>query len=375
MEKVVIRSPGGYDRLVLETCPDLTLGPADKESVVVDIAASGVNYADCAIRWGVYESAKRFVGWPITPGFEFAGRVREVGSQVTGVRLGDAVMGITLFGAYATQVRVPAKHLFAVPPGFSLEQAAGFPAAFMTAYHALFQLIRLPERASILVHSAGGGVGSALVQLGHAAGFRVVGVVGASAKVDYVRSLGADAVVDKSAFASKKALWAHLRSLATDPGAAGKDSGAGLGAGLYDAVLDANGPATLRESYASLRPTGKLVAYGSHGILPKGSARGRLNYFKAAWGLLTMPRFEPLRLINENRSVIGFNLSFLFERDDLLGEGMTALLALAREGKIRPPAVRSFSLREAAEAHRWIETGRSTGKLVLVTGLGPASRG
>ena len=353
MQKISIHAPGGYDKLSLETCPDLSLAGEPDDAVVVDVEASGVNYADCCVRWGVYESAKQYVGWPITPGFEFAGRVRDRGPAATRFAVGDRVMGVTRFGAYATQVRVPAKHLYALPQGFDAQQAAGFPAVFMTAYHALFQLVRLPDDATILVHSAGGGVGSALVQLARAAGFRAVGVVGAAHKVAYVEALGAHAVVDKSAFASKRSLWEAIGALCPRG---------------YDAVLDANGPATLRESYAALRPTGKLVAYGAHGMLPRGGASGRLDYLKAAWGLVTMPRFDPMRLVGDNKSVVGFNLSFLFERDDLIGEGMERLLALVRDGKLAAPAVRAFPLERAAEAHACIESGRTTGKLVLVTG-------
>lgn len=78
-----------------------------EERVSVRVLASGVNYADVCIRWGLYESAKRFVGWPITPGFEFAGVVDEVGSRASRFKPGDKVCGVTLFGAYSTKVDVP----------------------------------------------------------------------------------------------------------------------------------------------------------------------------------------------------------------------------------------------------------------------------
>lgn len=243
MKKIVIHRPGGYPQLQIEEHPDLSAVHSDTE--LVDVHAIGVNYADCCVRWGVYESAKQYVGWPITPGFEFSGTVRSTGAKV---------MGVTRFNAYATQVVVPKKHLYPIPEGFSMEQSAGFPAVFMTAYHALFQLVRLPAQATILIHSAGGGVGSALVQLARSAGLKTVGVVGSPHKVDYVRGLGADQVIDKSLYSSSKELWNAIRSFAPQG---------------YDAVLDANGPSTLRQSYAALRPTGKLIAYGSHSMLPR----------------------------------------------------------------------------------------------------------
>jgi NADPH:quinone reductase-like Zn-dependent oxidoreductase len=342
MKKIVIHSPGGYSHLHLETHPDPSPGEGE---VVVSTQAIGVNYADVCVRWGVYESAKRFVGWPITPGFEYSGVVKSTGSGVRNFKPGDRVFGIGFFNSYASEVKVPAKYLFLIPDGFSFEESAAFPAVHMTAYHALFQLVKLPPRAKILIHSAGGGVGSALVRLCGIAGFEAIGVVGSTHKTSYVRELGATHVIDKS-----KEDWAK-RARERVPGG-------------YDAVLDANGTSTLDKSYELLRPTGKLIAYGSHSILPM-SASGRMNYLKAAWGMIRMPSFSPVRLFTDNKSVIGFNLSFLFDRDDLIGEGMGTLLRWIGEGKIPPPRVTVFPLEKAGEAHRLLESGQSTGKIVL----------
>ena len=343
MKKIVVHSPGSYSHLKVEDHPDLV--PQDHE-VVVATRAAGVNYADCCVRWGVYESAKRLVGWPITPGFEFSGVVSSIGNQVSHFKVGDLVFGVSFFGAYASQIKIPEKHLFRVPASFSLEQAAGFPAVFMTAYHALFQLIRLPKHAKVLIHSAGGGVGSALVQLSNANQFESIAVVGASHKVEYVKSLGASHIIDKS----KEDLWKRVHDIAPN--------------GL-DAVLDANGHTTFRAGYQALRATGKLVTYGSHELLPQGQS-GRMNYLKAALGLLQLPRFNPIQLITDNKSVIGFNLSFLFDRDDLVTEGMNQLLDWVQLNKIHPPKVTLFPFEKAGEAHRLIESGQSTGKLILV---------
>jgi NADPH:quinone reductase-like Zn-dependent oxidoreductase len=94
-----------------------------------------------------------------------------------------------------------------------------------------------------------------------------------------------------------------------------------------------------------------------------------MNYIKAGWGLLKMPRFNPMNLVTENKSLIGFNLSFLFERDDLAGEGMSELLQLIEEGKIVPPRVTSFAMKDIDRAHELIESGQSTGKIVISVAL------
>jgi NADPH:quinone reductase-like Zn-dependent oxidoreductase len=91
-----------------------------------------------------------------------------------------------------------------------------------------------------------------------------------------------------------------------------------------------------------------------------------MNYLKAGWGLLRMPRYHPLKLVTDNKSVIGFNLSFLFDRDDLVEEGMNGLLDLVARKKIRAPKVTTVPFERVGEAHRLIESGQSTGKIVLV---------
>ena len=89
--------------------------------------AFGLNYADCCIRWGLYESAKKFVGWPITPGFEFSGTVKWIGnSNNTKFKVGDDVFGVSMFGAYSTEVIVPKHQIFHKPNNFSMSEAAAF---------------------------------------------------------------------------------------------------------------------------------------------------------------------------------------------------------------------------------------------------------
>ena len=343
MQKVVIPSAGGYEKLTIQTCPDLAL---DEDSVIVEVKAIGVNYADCLVRFGVYESAKKYVGWPITPGFEFSGMVKSIGKNTTKFKIGDEVVGITLFNAYATQVKVKELQLFRVPAGFSLIEAAGFPTVFFTAYHALFQLIKIYPRAHVLVHSAAGGVGSALVQLAKSANFRITGVVGSSHKVQEVKNLGADFVIDKSS----QDLWIEAERICPEG---------------FDVIFDANGYTTLKQGYDHLRPVGKLISYGAHSLLPRGGT-GRVNYFKALIGLVKSPRFNPLQLITDNKAVIGFNLSFLFARQDLASEAMRDLLRLASENKIKPLKTTTFKFNEVALAHEAIESGTTVGKIVLV---------
>src|SRR5690606_12390955 len=181
MRRIVVHRPGGFDKLRLETEPDPVPGPG---TVHVTTRSIGVNYADCVVRMGLYSSAREFVGFPITPGFEFSGVVAEVGAGVTDFRPGDTVMGVTQFGAYASAVVVPQEQLVRLPPELGMVEAGGFSVAFLTAWYAVLELCRLSPGDRVLVHSAAGGVGSAIVKLARAAGCEVLGVVGAPHKVD-----------------------------------------------------------------------------------------------------------------------------------------------------------------------------------------------
>jgi len=343
MKKVVIERPGGYRRLQIQETPIPT--PLSDE-VLVEISAAGVNFADIFIRLGLYKSAKEFVGWPITPGFEFSGQVLKCGEDATGLAEGDLVFGLTRFGAYATHVCVPRWQVFLIPADskFTSDQWAAFPAVFLTAYHGLFQNFVLRPGMKILVHSAAGGVGGALLQLGKIADCQMTGVVGATHKADTAFDYGADQVIDKS----REDLWCQANELCPEG---------------FDIVFDANGPETLKQSYRHLAPAGKLVGYGFHSMLS--TYRGVPNYLKLLWEYFRVPRWSPLDMTQENKSLIAFNLSFLFHRRDLFQEAMQDLLKWVEEGKIKAPVVQSYPFEKVVEAHRALESGTTVGKLIL----------
>ena len=342
MQKVVIHRPGGHDRLCIEQHPDLSPGPGE---VLVAVEAIGVNYADCVTRMGLYASAKHYIGFPITPGFEVAGRIAAVGPGVSDLQTGTEVMAVTRFNGYATQVVVKREQVFCRPAKLSVQQAAGFAVVFLTAWFALFELAHPRAGDTLLVHSAAGGVGGALVQLGRIAGCKVVGVVGASHKVDPVRRLGAIDVIDKS----REDLWKAAERISPEG---------------YHVVLDANGVATLQQSYRHLAPVGKLVVYGFHSMLPRKG--GRPNRLHLLWDYTRTPRFNPFSLTTRNCGVLGFNLSFLFDRSGLLHEAMDQLLRWVEEGKIQPLAVQTYPFEQVAQAHRDLESGQTVGKLILI---------
>ncbi len=343
MKKIVIERPGGYRRLEVKEFDTPKL--RDNE-VLVEVSAAGVNFADVFVRLGLYKSGKEFVGWPITPGFEFAGTVLKYGPGVSGFTTGMPVFGVTRFGGYASHVCVPEQQVYTIPPNskFTSDQWAAFPAVFLTAYHGLFHNIVLRADMKILVHSAAGGVGGALLQLGKIAGCRMVGVVGSSHKVETAVSFGADDVIDKS----REDLWANAKEFCPEG---------------FDVVFDGNGPATLKQSYRHLVPGGKLVPYGFHSML---STRwGIMNYVKLAYEYFRVPRFSPLNMTNDNKSLVAFNLSYLFHQVDLFNDALKSLREWVEEGRIVAPPLQTYPFEQVTAAHRALESGQTVGKLVL----------
>ncbi|MEA5446697.1 medium chain dehydrogenase/reductase family protein [Gammaproteobacteria bacterium AB-CW1] len=344
MIRVRIAKPGGYERLAIESAPDPAPGPGE---VVIESKAIGVNFADCIARMGLYKSAREFVGWPLTPGFEVAGRVAALGEGVSDFAVGQRVFALSLFDAYASKVCVPIEQLRPIPGGWSEAQAAGFPTVFLTAWYALHELGGIRAGDRVLVHSAAGGVGQALVQLALDAGARPVAVIGASHKREALAGYDIP-VIDKS----REPLWAAAEDHAPDG---------------YDLIADANGYPTLAESYRHLAAGGRLLIYGFHGMFrPDRKGRGRVNWPAMIAGWLRTPRFNPLRLTSDNRSVMGFNLSFMGEHRDVLGRGLDHLVQRAEAGRLQALPVTSYPFEAVARAHRDLESGQTTGKLVLL---------
>ena len=158
MRRIVIERPGGYDALELVEETDRDPGPGE---IAIEVAAAGVNYADGIIRMGLYESAKKLHGYPITPGFEIAGRVSAVGAGVDGFAPGDEVIGLTLFGGYASRVVLASDRVFARPARLSAEAGAAIPTVYLTAWWMVHEQLHPRSGETWLVHSAAGGVGTA----------------------------------------------------------------------------------------------------------------------------------------------------------------------------------------------------------------------
>jgi NADPH:quinone reductase-like Zn-dependent oxidoreductase len=346
---ILINKLGPPEALEEREVPLRDLGPDD---VHLAVHAAGVNFADLMMRVGLYGTVPPR---PFSPGFEVAGIVERVGPGVEGVSPGDRAVALVRYGGYARDLIVPMRNLFPCPPELSFAQAAAVPVVFLTGHVALFEAARVRRGESLLVLGAGGGVGTAAVQLAVRAGLRVVGTAGSEAKRALVKGLGAEACFDT-----------HGDWAAEVEGLFGRRG--------LDAALDPVGGEATAQCRRLLAPLGRLVFYGLSEAMPG----RRRDWLAAASAWLRTPRFHPLSLVEPNLGIFGIHLLHLRNREDVLRGALSGIFARIVAGELKPVLDRSFPLTAAgaAEAHRYLHERRNVGKVVLVAGErhGPRAR-
>lgn len=311
--------------------------------VHVEVVASGVNFADLAMRMGLYGTVPPR---PFSPGFEVAGRVAHVGPQVEGLREGDRVVALLRHGGYAHDVVAEARNVFPLPDGFDWVTAAAVPVVFLTAWTCLFGVGRASRGERVLVLGAGGGVGTAAVQLAREAGLEVHGTAGSKQKRRFVvEELGATTCHD-----SRGDWETPLRE--------------SVGERALDLALDPVGGRATAACRRLLAPMGRLVFYG----MSQGLPGRRRDWLAAAWAWLRTPRFHPLSLVEPNLSVSGVHLLHLAQKEGLLREALADMLPRLESGRLRPIVDTTFPLDRAGAvaAHERMHARQNLGKIVLV---------
>jgi NADPH:quinone reductase-like Zn-dependent oxidoreductase len=340
MKQLVIPRYGPPEVLEVREAVDPAVAPG---AVRIRVTAAGVNFSDLLARQGLYPDAPKP---PCVVGYEVAGAVDAVAPDVAGPGappLGSRVLALTRFGGQAELAVVSAGAVFPLPDGWSFEEGAAFPVVYLTAHHLLVRVANARPAETVLVHAAAGGVGLAVAELGRILKLRVIGLA-SPAKHEILRGYGIEPLN------SRDPQW---------PTAVRRLAPRGV-----DIVLDAVGGESWRQGYALLGPLGRLVCFGVSELAPG----ARRNLLGAAWKVLRWPRFGPLSLMNDNRSVAGVNLGHLWSNEPIIRPQVEALLTHAREGRIRPRVDRAFPLAQAAQAHRYIHERRNVGKVVLTLG-------
>ncbi len=338
--RVVIERHGPPEVLVERESPLADPGPGE---VHLRVDAAGVNFADLAMRMGLYGTVPPR---PYSPGFEVAGRIARLGAGVQGWKEGDGAVALLRYGGYAHDVIVPVGQLFPFPEPLTPVEAAAIPVNFLTAWVALFEAARARTDERALVLGAAGGVGTAAVQLCVGAGLHVIGTAGTPEKRAFVTGeLGADACFD-----SRGDWEREVRAHAGDR--------------AIDVALDPVGGAATASCRRLLAPLGRLVLYGLSAAMP----RQKRDWPRAVWAWLKTPRIHLASLIQPNLGVFGIHLLHLEAKDVILGPTLERIFQRVVEGELRPIVDRTFPLDRdgAVAAHRYLHERRNLGKVVLV---------
>ncbi|MCA9658866.1 MAG: zinc-binding dehydrogenase [Myxococcales bacterium] len=340
MRQIVIAKAGAPEVLKLREVADPEPGPGE---VRIRVRASGVNFADIMARLGLYPDAPPL---PCVVGYEVAGVIDALGDGVEGLEVGARVLAMTRFGGYSEAVVVPAAQALLLPEGLSFEKAAAIPVNYLTAWMMLVRIAGVRPGERVLVQAVAGGVGQAALQICRWRGAEVIGTASAG-KHARLRELGVSHCIDYRSVDFERAV---------------KEITGGRG---VDIALDGVGGASLRKSYRCLAPMGRLFAYGASSLAPQ----TKRKLIPALRGLLSMPRFGAVELMNDNRGVYGVNMGHLWEEVAALTAMTEAILAAVVAGDLDPVVDRVFAFEEAAAAHAYIQERRNFGKVVLAPAL------
>ncbi|XP_070574940.1 synaptic vesicle membrane protein VAT-1 homolog-like [Ptychodera flava] len=338
MRSVVLTSVGGLNKMRVMKRPE----PAPQEGeVMIRVKACGLNFYDLMVRQGAVDNPPKT---PIVLGFECSGVIEAVGGSVTDFQVGSNVIAITNYGAWSELVTVPTKFCFHMPDGMSFEDAAALPISYTTAHILLYELGNLKKGKSVLVHSAGGAVGSAVAQL--------------SKQLENVTLFGTASAHKHEAL---KENWQHLfdREVQDYHQEVKKISPEGV-----DIVLDCLCGEDTNKGYSLLKPMGKYILFGSSNVVT-GETRSFFSFAKAWW---QVDKINPIKLYDENKTVSGFmlqNLIFSQGRFDVLQDVMAELIGLYKAGKIKPVIDSVFAFEEIGTAMQKLHDRQNIGKVLI----------
>jgi putative PIG3 family NAD(P)H quinone oxidoreductase len=324
VKAVIPREPGGPEVLEYVDAPEPELGDGE---VLLEVAATAVNRADLLQRQGHYPPPP---GASDILGLECSGTIREVGAGVEGWQIGQEVCALLAGGGYATRVAVPAGQVMPTPQGVDLVTASALPEVAGTVWSNVMMLAGLRAGDSFLVHGGAGGIGTFAIQLAAALGSRVFTTAGSPEKLALCTELGADVAINY-----REQDFVDVVRDATD------------GAGV-DVILDNMGASYLARNVTALATEGRLVVIGLQGG--------------------TKAEIDLNALMRKRAAVVGTTLRArpVGEKSAICAAVAENVWPLVADGTIRPIVSHRVPMAEAGEAHRLVESGESTGKVLLV---------
>jgi NADPH:quinone reductase-like Zn-dependent oxidoreductase len=337
MRALVITEHGPPEVLRVQERPDPQPGPGE---VRVRVRAAGINFADLMARVGLYPEAP---APPCVVGYEFAGDVESLGDGVEGLAVGQRVIGGCRFGGYSELVVSRPSEIIPLPGDWSYAEGAALTVAYATAYAGLIRYGGLRPGERVLIQAAAGGVGIASTQIAKHTGAEVFGTA-SPPKHEAIRSFGVDHPIDYRTHD----VTDEVRRITGEEHP-------------LDLAFDAIGGRSFKQSFALLRTGGRLVCFGASEI-QAGERRSRVRALRV---LAQLPRYSPLTLMRQSKSVIGLNMLALWDAKSSLDEYVEPLTTMISEGAIRPIVAETFPLERGADAHRYLHARENIGKVVL----------
>jgi NADPH2:quinone reductase len=322
VKAVICRAWGAIDTLEIEDVPPPAPGPGQ---LLIDVKATGVNYADSIMVAGKYQTRPPL---PFSPGLESAGVVARCGDGVTRFRPGDRVMAILAYGGFAEQALADEAETFAIPDGMPWEAAGAFPIAYISSHVAIRWQGRLEAGETLLVLGAAGGVGLTAVEIGKALGARVIAAASTAEKLAVARERGADETIN---YATEK-LTERVMALTGDRGA--------------DVCFDPVGGDLFDAALSSLGWGGRILLVGFVGGIPSIPAN---------------------RLLVKHRAALGSSLRyFRWHAPDKLRRSVEELLGWYTAGTLRPLVTHRLPLERSVEAIGLLTDRKAHGKIVVM---------
>jgi NADPH:quinone reductase-like Zn-dependent oxidoreductase len=337
MKAIIIRSFKGPHGLTFEDKPDPELRDG---TVLIDVKASGVNFADLMMTQGLYRDAPPL---PFTPGYEVAGTVEKVGRGVTDINPGDRVIAATYFQGYATKVAADATKTFPLPSRLSFSQGAAILVNYFTAWVALHEMARLKSGDTVLIHGAAGGVGIASMQLAKISGATIIGTAGSEEKRQFLLGYGASRAIN---YRTEDFVQACL------------DVTKGRG---VDVILDPIGGDSISKDFTALAPNGRVVAFG---IAQMVSGKTR-SLFKVLTTYLKMRTINLIDLMNGNKGIFGLNALRLWNEVEMMSGAFRKISEFIDRDQLSPIIAKEFPLADAPHAMQFLLDRKNIGKVIL----------
>ncbi len=331
--KIKLTEFGDID--VMQYVTEAELPEPKAGQVRVRVLATSASYTDTLIRRGIYPDVPKKM-LPLSPGYDMVGIVDKLGSGVTNLKVGQKVAELTVIGAYSEYMILDADKLATVPNDVDNADAVSLILTYVTAYQMLHRVAKVKNGNVILIHGAGGAVGTAFLQLGKLMGLKMYGTASASQKA-YIENLGGIFIDYKS-----QDFLQVIKEKEPDG---------------IDAVFDPMGGDYFPRSLKTLKENGTLVGFGFQNSASGKGGNKYLDFIKIMiWDLLPYKPNAKFYLIGDWHK----------KQHEYFKQDLSALFELLKQGKINPNVFKKIPLKDAKEAHRMIENGEAKGKIVLV---------